>query len=78
MYKSAEILQVFPLRGRIVLEPNDKAVREIIIEAYRIIYEIKDKQLKILAVIHGRRDLSKAAKPQKKITRCPPRRPDRR
>lgn len=47
----------FPLAGRILPEENDPAVREIIVEPYRIIYEVNpDSQtVDILRVWHAAR-----------------------
>ena len=50
-----ETLQTQPKMGRIVPELNQPQIREHFIYSYRIIYEIEDEQLHILAVIHGRR-----------------------
>lgn len=43
-----------PLRGRLVPEFNDPAIRERLVKPYRILYTVK-KDLFILAVYHGRR-----------------------
>jgi toxin ParE1/3/4 len=50
-----EILQTQPEMGRIVPELNQSQVREHFIYSYRIIYEIDNNQIHILAVIHGGR-----------------------
>ncbi len=50
-----ETLQSQPKMGRVVPELKQEQIREHFIYSYRIIYEIKDEQLYILAVIHGRR-----------------------
>jgi toxin ParE1/3/4 len=49
-------LDELPRKGHMVLELNEDAVRELGLYSYRIIYEIKLKNLiEILAVIHKRR-----------------------
>ena len=55
IFNIVETLQTQPEMGRIVPELNQNNVREHFIYSYRIIYEIKDEQLHILAVIHGGR-----------------------
>ncbi len=50
-----ETLQTQPEMGRVVPELNQIQIREHFIYSYRIIYEIADEQLHILAIIHGRR-----------------------
>ena len=49
------MLVVQPMIGRVVPEMGQSQVREHFIYSYRIIYEIKDKTINIVAVIHGRR-----------------------
>jgi len=44
-----------PLAGRVVPELNNPNVRERFLYSYRLIYEISDERMDILAVIHGRR-----------------------
>ena len=50
-----ETLQTQPKMGRVVPELKQTQIREHFIYSYRISYEIKNKQLHILVVIHGRR-----------------------
>jgi addiction module RelE/StbE family toxin len=50
-------LDVFPNSGKIVAELNDETVREASLYSYRILYEIKESHLDVLAVIHKRRNL---------------------
>jgi plasmid stabilization system protein ParE len=44
-----------PNLGRIVPELNDPNVREQFVYSYRLIYEVKDDAIYVLAVIHGKR-----------------------
>ncbi len=44
-----------PKSGRIVPELYDPDVRERFIYSYRLIYELKDDDIHILGVIHGKR-----------------------
>ena len=50
----AETLAEQPKLGRVVPELNDPNVRERFLYSYRLIYEIQNDELHILAVIHGR------------------------
>ena len=50
-----ERLEIFPESGRIVLEYNQKSIREIIFQNYRIIYQTKPDAIEILAIMHGTR-----------------------
>lgn len=56
-YSCVDRLVDFPLSGRQVPELNDSALREIIADVYRIIYEIDGDSIGILTVIHGGQDL---------------------
>lgn len=51
----AETLADQPKLGRVVPELHDENVHERFLYSYRLIYEIRDSNLHILAVIHGRR-----------------------
>ncbi len=53
-------LSRLPFRGRIVPEFQDKSIREIIVYSYRLIYLVESDTAKIVALIHGRRDLQRA------------------
>jgi toxin ParE1/3/4 len=51
-FEEAEILENFPLSGRIVPELNDKNIREIIFGNYRIIYRVFTKSAVDILTIH--------------------------
>lgn len=52
------LLERFPRLGRVVPELNIQAVREIIVEQYRVVYALTSQgQVEILAVRHGTRPL---------------------
>lgn len=50
-------LNELPKMGRIVPELNEEAVRELLLYSYRMIYEIKDEDIFVLAVVHQRKNL---------------------
>jgi toxin ParE1/3/4 len=50
---------MFPEMGREVPEANQSDIREIICRPYRIIYKLEYYSVKIITVVHSRRDLSK-------------------
>jgi addiction module RelE/StbE family toxin len=60
--KSGETLHSLYNRGRIVPEKNSLLVREIFVKEFRLIYTINEKEIHIITVIHGRRDLRKLLK----------------
>jgi toxin ParE1/3/4 len=49
------ILNTMPFSGRIVPEFNQENIRELLYKDYRIVYEVKDNAVRILAVQHGNR-----------------------
>lgn len=53
-------LSRFPLRGRMVPEFQDERIREVLVYSYRLIYVVEADSAKIVALIHGRRDLRRA------------------
>jgi len=52
-----DILNELPRAGRVVPELGNEKIRELPLYSYRILYEIKDQNIFVLAVIHKRRDL---------------------
>jgi len=50
-------LKQFPLSGRKVPEFDDESIRELLAYSYRIIYAIEQRQVTVVAVIHGKRIL---------------------
>jgi len=50
-------LDELPRMGKMVPELGDEAIRELSLYSYRIIYEIREPDIVVLAVIHKRRDL---------------------
>jgi len=54
-FDATERLTVFPKSGRIVSEYQTPNIREIGHGSYRIIYEIVNNRVYVVAVIHGRR-----------------------
>jgi len=53
-----DVLPDFPEMGRVVTEADDKSIRELIYQKYRIMYRVEKERILILAIIHGSRDLS--------------------
>ncbi|RMH12910.1 MAG: type II toxin-antitoxin system RelE/ParE family toxin [Gammaproteobacteria bacterium] len=52
-----DILDKLPRMGKIVPELGNEAIRELSLYSYRILYEIREPDVVVLAVIHKRRDL---------------------
>jgi len=50
-------LNEFSERGRIVPELGNPNIRELLIREYRLIYNIEQSRVVILAFVHGARDL---------------------
>ena len=50
-------LKDFPESGRMIPEVENQALREIIVQGYRVMYRMEADHVLILAVMHGSRDL---------------------
>jgi plasmid stabilization system protein ParE len=46
-------------RGRIVPELDDRAIREVFIHRYRLLYRIKADRVVVVAFLHGARDFAR-------------------
>jgi toxin ParE1/3/4 len=55
--EAASTLSQFQARGRIVPEIAIPDIRELFVRDYRLIYQITEKEVRILGFIHGSRDL---------------------
>ena len=58
--ETAERLREFPEMGRIVPELGRKDIREIIIYSYRMVYQLTEKQILVVAIIHAKRSFENA------------------
>lgn len=56
---AASSLDAFSERGRVVPEFNQPNVREILVQRYRLLYEVTLAEVQILAFVHGARDLTR-------------------
>lgn len=57
--EKSEKLNSFPELGRIVPEIGDPNIRELLIYSYRLIYEVFPNKVKVLALIHSKRNFIK-------------------
>ena len=51
-------LAFFPERGRRVIQIASAQVREIYVQSYRLIYEVQEESVDVLAFVHAARDLA--------------------
>jgi toxin ParE1/3/4 len=58
-------LKRFPLIGWMVPEFGREGLREILVGNCRIIYEVRESDCFVVAVVHGSRDLTRHYKPEK-------------
>ncbi|MEW6379887.1 MAG: type II toxin-antitoxin system RelE/ParE family toxin [bacterium] len=54
---ASRALNKFSERGRTVPELSNHSIRELLIREYRLIYCVKESQIIVLGLIHGKRDL---------------------
>jgi toxin ParE1/3/4 len=60
---AARSLRQFPNRGRVVPEEENAAIRELFVfHSYRMLYQVieSEREVLILAFVHGARDLERA------------------
>lgn len=55
IFEAAQPLVTLPQIGHIVPELHVENIRELIVFQYRIIYEIRSREIHVLTVIHGKR-----------------------
>ena len=55
LFDLGEVIAAHPLAGRVVPELGDSRVRERFLYSFRVIYEVHQEQVSVLAVLHGRR-----------------------
>ena len=63
--EAAASLATLSERGRIVPELETPAIREVFVGRYRLIYEVKETKIEVLAFLHGARDFAKWQKANK-------------
>jgi len=56
--EAASSLDAFSERGRIVPELNQPNVRQLLVQRYRLLYEVTPAEVQVLAFVHGARDLT--------------------
>ncbi len=60
VFTAAESIGRLPLASGIVPEFEDESIREILVRRYRMIYQVRDESVHMLAIVHGARDLPDA------------------
>ena len=53
---AADTLATLAKRGRMVPELQNPSIRELFIKHYRLLYEIEDRAVYVLGLIHGARE----------------------
>lgn len=51
-------LKDFPESGRLIPEADDKSLRQIIVQNYRVMYRLESNRVLVLAIMHGSRDVA--------------------
>jgi len=49
-------------RGRVVPELEDSSIRELLVQSYRVIYQIKSNEVRVLTLVHQARDFARFAR----------------
>ena len=56
---AADSLSQFAERGHVVSEFGDATIRELLVRPYRLVYEVLDEKVLILALVHGARRIGR-------------------
>ncbi|MGH7343352.1 MAG: type II toxin-antitoxin system RelE/ParE family toxin [Candidatus Rokuibacteriota bacterium] len=56
--EAASSLDIHSERGRLVPELEQPNIRQLLVQRYRLIYEVTPAEVQVLAFIHGARDLT--------------------
>jgi toxin ParE1/3/4 len=57
LIEAARSLDVFAHRGRMVPEFRDPSVRELLVQDYRLVYQVTETAVHVLRIVHGARRL---------------------
>jgi toxin ParE1/3/4 len=57
--EAASSLDVHSERGCLVLELDRPNVRQLLVQRYRLVYEVTPAEVQVLAFVHGARDLTR-------------------
>lgn len=55
--KTTKMLGTFPELGQVVPESAERTLRERVLQNYRVLYEVQEKRVLIIAIIHAARDI---------------------
>ena len=55
--KTTRMLQAFPELGQVIPVFHERIVRERVLQNYRILYEVQERRILIVAIVHAARDL---------------------
>jgi plasmid stabilization system protein ParE len=56
--EAASSLDIHSERGRVVSELQQPNIRQLLVQRYRLLYEVTPAEVQILAFVHGARDLT--------------------
>lgn len=56
--EAASSLDAYSERGRLVPELDQPNVRQLLVQRYRLLYEVTPAEVQVLAFVHGARDLT--------------------
>ena len=55
--KTTQMLRTFPELGQVVPEFDQRTIRERVLQNYRILYEVQERRVLIIAIVHAARDI---------------------
>jgi len=61
LLQASASLEILAERGRIVPEKPDDSLRELLVHPFRLVYQVRHREVIVLAVLHQRQDFTKWA-----------------
>lgn len=63
LFEAADHIGGFPHAGRVIPELNDEHRREVCVGPYRVMYQVEEEDIWIVAIVHGARDWPNPPRP---------------
>ena len=59
LLKASASLEILAERGRIVPEKPDESIRELLVNPYRLVYQLRHAEVIVVALLHQRQDFAR-------------------
>jgi plasmid stabilization system protein ParE len=59
LLKASASLDILAERGRVVPERPDESIRELLVNPFRLVYQVRHAEVIVLALLHQRQDFTR-------------------